>query len=154
MKPAAADAAQCAQDSEQHKHEQRVRIDRHGLKRRHKESGRIAKKPATHERRRSGRDRHRKERLHAHLGHHQLDGEHHPADGRIEGGRNARACARSDQSDPLPAGMRIICPSVEPSAEPIWMIGPSRPTDAPLPIAMAEARDLTNATTGRMTPPL
>ena len=53
-----------------------------------------------------------------------------------------------------PAGMRMICPSVEPSAEPIWMIGPSRPTDEPLPIAMAEARDFTNATTGRITPPL
>ena len=53
-----------------------------------------------------------------------------------------------------PAGMRMICPSVEPSAEPIWMIGPSRPTDEPLPIAMAEATDLTNATTGRITPPL
>ena len=53
-----------------------------------------------------------------------------------------------------PAGMRIICPSVEPSAEPIWMIGPSRPTDAPLPIASAEANDLTSATTGRISPPL
>jgi hypothetical protein len=51
-----------------------------------------------------------------------------------------------------PAGMRITCPSVEPSAEPIWMIGPSRPTDAPLPIAMADAKDFTNATTGRITP--
>ena len=51
-----------------------------------------------------------------------------------------------------PAGIRIICPNVEPSAEPIWMIGPSRPTDEPLPIAMAEARDFTNATIGRITP--
>ena len=31
---------------------------------------------------------------------------------------------------------------------------PFAPTDDPLPIAMAEASDLTNATTGRMTPPL
>ena len=51
-------------------------------------------------------------------------------------------------------GMRMICPMVDPSAEPIWMIGPSRPTDEPLPIAMADARDFTNATTGRMMPPL
>jgi len=47
-----------------------------------------------------------------------------------------------------PEGMRTICPSAEPSAEPIWMIGPSYPTDGPLPIAMADARDLTRATTG------
>ena len=46
-----------------------------------------------------------------------------------------------------------ICPSVEPKAEPIWMIGPSRPTVAPLPMAIADARDFTTATTGRMTPP-
>jgi hypothetical protein len=32
------------------------------------------------------------------------------------------------------------------------MIGPSRPTDEPLPIATAEARDFTTATTGRITP--
>ena len=30
--------------------------------------------------------------------------------------------------------MLMICPSVEPIAEPIWMIGPSRPTAAPVPI--------------------
>ena len=53
-----------------------------------------------------------------------------------------------------PAGIRTIWPNVEPSAEPIWMIGPSRPTAAPLPIAIAEASDFTTATTGRMTPPL
>ncbi|HEX5278464.1 MAG TPA: hypothetical protein VFW28_00155 [Micropepsaceae bacterium] len=38
-------------------------------------------------------------------------------------------------------------------AEPIWMIGPSRPTDAPVPIASAETSDFTTATMGRMTPP-
>ena len=53
-----------------------------------------------------------------------------------------------------PARMRTTWPSVEPSAEPIWMIGPSRPTAAPLPIASAEAIDLTTATTGRITPRL
>ena len=51
-----------------------------------------------------------------------------------------------------PAGMRMIWPMVEPSADPIWMIGPSRPTDEPLPIAIAEASDFTSATTGRITP--
>jgi len=49
--------------------------------------------------------------------------------------------------------MRRICPSVEPKAEPIWMIGPSRPMVAPLPMATADATDFTAATTGRMTPP-
>ena len=53
-----------------------------------------------------------------------------------------------------PVGMRMTWPSVEPSAEPIWMIGPSRPTAAPLPMAKAEAMDFTTATTGRMTPRL
>ena len=47
-------------------------------------------------------------------------------------------------------GMVITCPSVEPKAAPTWMIGPSRPTEPPLPIEMAEASDLiiytTNAT--------
>ncbi len=52
------------------------------------------------------------------------------------------------------AGILTYCPSVEPSAEPIWMIGPSRPTAAPLPIAIAEASDLATATTGRITPRL
>ncbi len=50
--------------------------------------------------------------------------------------------------------MRMTWPSVEPIAEPIWMIGPSRPTAAPVPIESAEASDLITATTGRITPSL
>ncbi len=46
-----------------------------------------------------------------------------------------------------------ICPMVEPSAEPIWTIGPSRPTEPPLPIEMAEASAFTATTRGRITPP-
>ena len=46
--------------------------------------------------------------------------------------------------------MRMTWPSVEPSAAPIWMIGPSRPTAAPVPIESAEASDLIRATTGRI----
>ena len=42
--------------------------------------------------------------------------------------------------------------SVEPKDAPIWMIGPSRPTDAPLPIEMAEAIDFTTATMPRTLP--
>ena len=50
--------------------------------------------------------------------------------------------------------MWMICPSVEPIAEPIWMIGPSRPTAAPVPIDKADASDLITATTGRIRPSL
>ena len=53
-----------------------------------------------------------------------------------------------------PMDMRMIWPNVDPSADPIWMIGPSRPTAAPLPIARAEASDFATATTGRMMPRL
>ena len=34
------------------------------------------------------------------------------------------------------------------------MIGPSRPTDEPVPMATADASDFTSATTGRIIPPL
>jgi len=46
-----------------------------------------------------------------------------------------------------PGAIRTICPSVDPNYEPIWMIAPSRPTAAPLPMAIAEASDFTSATT-------
>ena len=64
---------------------------------------------------------------------------------------------------PAPAASRVIfCqvdslmarPKVEPIAAPIWMIGPSRPTAAPLPIDSAEASDLITATCQRMSPRL
>ena len=41
--------------------------------------------------------------------------------------------------------IRMICPSEEPSEAPIWMIGPSRPTAAPVPIDIAEASALITA---------
>ncbi len=43
-------------------------------------------------------------------------------------------------------------PTDDANAAPIWMMGPSRPTEPPLPIEIADATDLTAATTGRMTP--
>ncbi len=49
-------------------------------------------------------------------------------------------------------GTRSHRPRVEAKDEPIWTMGPSRPTDPPLPIDRAEASDLTTATTGRITP--
>jgi hypothetical protein len=51
------------------------------------------------------------------------------------------------------AGTRRICPRVEPSAEPICTIGPSRPTEPPEPIDTAEARALIATTRLRITPP-
>ncbi len=60
---------------------------------------------------------------------------------------------------PAPADSSVIvCPvespiafeNDDPSADPIWMIGPSRPTDAPEPIDSAEASDLMTATTPRI----
>ncbi len=64
---------------------------------------------------------------------------------------------------PAPAESKVIfcpvespsaCENADPSADPIWMIGPSRPTEAPEPIESAEASDLISATTPRMLPPL
>ena len=49
---------------------------------------------------------------------------------------------------------RIACEKAEPSAAPIWMIGPSRPTAAPVPIDSAEASDFTTATCQRILPSL
>ena len=49
-------------------------------------------------------------------------------------------------------GTRSSWPRVEPKEEPIWTMGPSRPTDPPLPIDSAEASDLISATMGRTTP--
>ncbi len=46
-----------------------------------------------------------------------------------------------------------ICPRLEPSAAPIWTIGPSRPTEPPVPIEIALASAFTATTRGRITPP-
>ena len=52
--------------------------------------------------RRAGGEGHRQEGAHAHLGHHQLDGEHDAAERRVEGRRDARAGAGGDECDALP----------------------------------------------------
>ena len=44
-------------------------------------------------------------------------------------------------------------PIDEPSAEPTWTMGPSRPAEPPVPIQRAEATILARATRGRMRPP-
>ena len=51
------------------------------------------------------------------------------------------------------SGIRTHWPRLEASAEPICTIGPSRPTDPPVPMHSAEARALTTLTWGRIRPP-
>ena len=62
---------------------------------------------------------------------------------------------------PAPADRRMIfCArisrslraKVDPKDAPIWMIGPSRPIEAPVPMEMAEAIDFTTATMPRTFP--
>ena len=50
-------------------------------------------------------------------------------------------------------GMRVHWPNADASAEPICTIGPSRPTDPPVPMHTAEATALTTLTCGRIRPP-
>ena len=51
------------------------------------------------------------------------------------------------------SGILTHWPRLEASAEPICTIGPSRPTDPPTPIQIADARALTTLTCGRIRPP-
>ena len=49
--------------------------------------------------------------------------------------------------------IRTSWPRVEANADPIWTIGPSRPTEPPTPMQIAEATALTTVTWGRIRPP-
>ncbi len=49
--------------------------------------------------------------------------------------------------------MRTTWPKVEAKADPICTMGPSRPTDPPVPMHIAEATAFTTDTWGRMRPP-
>jgi hypothetical protein len=51
------------------------------------------------------------------------------------------------------SGIFTHWPRLEASAEPICTIGPSRPTDPPVPMVSAEASAFTAATWGRIRPP-
>jgi hypothetical protein len=51
------------------------------------------------------------------------------------------------------SGIRTHWPNADASAEPICTIGPSRPTDPPVPMHRAEATALTTLTCGRIRPP-
>ena len=49
-------------------------------------------------------------------------------------------------------GTRIQWPRLDPIADPICTMGPSRPTDPPVPMHSADASALTTATRGRIRP--
>ena len=49
--------------------------------------------------------------------------------------------------------IRTSCPTVEAIADPTCTIGPSRPTEPPVPMQIAEASALTIVTGGRIRPP-
>ncbi len=49
--------------------------------------------------------------------------------------------------------IRTTWPRLDARADPIWTIGPSRPTEPPVPMQIAEARALTIETWGRIRPP-
>ena len=53
----------------------------------------------------------------------------------------------------LRSDMRTCWPTVEAKAEPIWTIGPSRPTEPPVPMQIAEASAFVSVTCGRIRPP-
>ena len=70
-----------------------------------------------------------------------------PAIGALKVARDAAGGAAGDQQAQVSApASRLSCPSAEPIAEPIWTIGPSRPTEPPEPMQSAEASDLTIGT--------
>ena len=104
--------------------------------------------------RRAGRDDDRKKGPVGNLGQQDFEGEQHAAERRVERRGDAGAGAGGEQRHLLPASRAgSACEKADPSAAPIWMIGPSRPTAAPLPIDSAEASDLMTATCQRMLPP-
>ena len=88
----------------------------------------------------------------AHLVSHEFECEHHAPYRGIERCGNASGRACGDQGYALTNWHSMICPRVEPKEDPIWTIGPSRPTEPPLPMETAEARAFISATIGLMMP--
>ncbi len=76
-----------------------------------------------------------------------------PAIGALKVAEIPPAAPQATSTRRRDSATRVIWPSVEPSAEPICTIGPSRPTEPPEPMQSAEASDLTTATCGRIRPP-
>ena len=100
-KPRRGDTGQATQHRVQHQQHCRAGVGVQRRDMRHQKRRLLAEEPASHERRCTRRDRDRQERVRADLRHHQLDGEHHAADRRIERGRDAGSRAGRHQRDPL-----------------------------------------------------
>ena len=77
-----------------------------------------------------------------------------PAIGALKVAAMPPAAPQATSSRVLSAAWRVSWPRPEPIAEPIWTIGPSRPTEPPAPIVIAEATDLTIGTRPRIRPSL
>ena len=76
-----------------------------------------------------------------------------PAIGALNVAEMPPAAPQATSSRSWDSGRRMSWPVIEPSAEPICTIGPSRPTEPPEPMHSAEASDLTIGTCGRIRPP-
>ena len=76
-----------------------------------------------------------------------------PAIGALNVAEIPPAAPHATRSRSRRSGTRASCPIIEPSAEPICTIGPSRPTEPPDPMQSADASALTTGTCGRIRPP-
>jgi hypothetical protein len=76
-----------------------------------------------------------------------------PAIGALNVAEMPPAAPHATSSRSCASGSRSAWPAVDPSAEPICTIGPSRPTEPPEPMHMADASDFTIGTCGRIRPP-
>ena len=76
-----------------------------------------------------------------------------PASGALKVAAMPPAAPQATSTRIRVSATRTSRPSVEPSAEPICTIGPSRPTEPPPPMHSAEASAFTAATCGAMRPP-
>ena len=76
-----------------------------------------------------------------------------PASGALKVALMPAAAPQATRTRNRDSGTRVRRPKVDPRAEPIWTMGPSRPTEPPPPMHSAEASALTAATWGAMRPP-
>ena len=76
-----------------------------------------------------------------------------PASGALKVAAIPPAAPQATSTRILGSATRTTRPTLEPRAEPICTIGPSRPTDPPPPMHSADANALTAATWGAIRPP-
>ena len=76
-----------------------------------------------------------------------------PVMGALKVAEMAPAAPQATRIRSRDSDMRTTCPALEASAEPICTMGPSRPTEPPAPMQIADASALTTVTWGRMRPP-